>query len=380
MAGKTQIKLKTPGRHTTSAGDDRYRAFYENANDAIAIIDLEGVVIDINRGAERLLGWSKTDLIGQHYRKVTTPASEVIVERRTQAYLAGNKPLSSTFELELIGKDGSIVPVEARTRVVRDDKGTLIGFQGIYRDLTERKRVEAALRESEAYFRALVENASDIIVILNADGSVRYGSPSVRRVLGYRLERLQKQSSFDFIHPDDLPRATETFSNLSNTPGETITIELRVLHQDGSWLMLEVTGTNLLHSPTVKGIVINARDISARRQAEEALRQSEERYRSVSESISDYAFSFINAAGDLYLEWLTDSFTTITGYRVEDLVGKPNPLRNYIHPDDLERVLTTVKGIEPGRKTTYEFRIITKNGAIRWLRRASRLSRTPLGT
>ena len=89
-------------------------------------------------------------------------------------------------------------------------------------------------------------------------------------------------------------------------------------------------------------------EVAERRQAEQALRESEERYRIVSQSTSDYAFSFhFSATGTLVLDWLTDSFTKITGYTVEEARNHPNPLDLYIHPDDLERVTTTITGLPP---------------------------------
>src|SRR6059036_1362109 len=122
--------------------EERYRFLFENANDAIATFTLDGMITSMNRGAELMLGWSREELIGQHVRKVATPASVALADERARRFLAGEKPPSSTFEAELVCKDGRVVPIEARTRAIRDKEGKPIGFQGVYRDISARKALE----------------------------------------------------------------------------------------------------------------------------------------------------------------------------------------------------------------------------------------------
>ncbi len=109
------------------------------------------------------------------------------------------------------------------------------------------------------------------------------------------------------------------------------------------------------------------------RHAETALRDTEARQRIINESAFDYAFSFrVAADGAFILDWLTEGFTRITGYTAHTLLGKPNPLRRYIHPDDLARVTQTLQALSPERPTEYEFRIVTQDGSIKWLRSRAR--------
>ena len=122
--------------------EERYRFLFENANDAIATFTLDGLITSVNRGAELMVGWSREELIGHHVRKVATPASVALADERARRFLAGEKLPSSTFEADLMCKDGSVVPVEARTRAIRDKEGKPIGFQGIYRDISARKALE----------------------------------------------------------------------------------------------------------------------------------------------------------------------------------------------------------------------------------------------
>lgn len=132
--------------------EHRYRSLFENANDALATFTLDGIITEVNRAAEHLLGWSREELLGQHVSKFATPASVALVEERARRFLAGEKLPSATFEAELVRKDGQIVPVEARTRAIRDSGGKPIGFQGMYRDISARK----ALERQRADFLAMI--------------------------------------------------------------------------------------------------------------------------------------------------------------------------------------------------------------------------------
>ena len=131
-----------------------------------------------------------------------------------------------------------------------------------------------ALRRSEQYFRALIENASDTITILDADGTARYESPSLTRVLGYRPDELVGTSSIERVHPDDAARVRHEFQRALDGKGLSPLIECRVRHRDGSWRVLEATASNLLHDHVVRGLVINARDITERKLAQAELERA----------------------------------------------------------------------------------------------------------
>ena len=162
-------------------------------------------------------------------------------------------------------------------RIDLEGEACLLGFGY---DVTDREAAEAALRTSEERFRALVQNATDIITILDAEGRVCYESPAVQRVLGYAPEDLIGTDPFALfaqIHPDDAAAVRGFFEESLRRPGVTIPAEFRFRDKAGSWRWLEVTGTNLLADPSVAGIVVNSRDVTERRSAAEALRASEQR-------------------------------------------------------------------------------------------------------
>ncbi len=123
--------------------------------------------------------------------------------------------------------------------------------------------------QQERWFRTLVEHISDAIVLLTADGTVLYLSPSTVRVTGYAPEERVGMTGFALVHPDDLEYTRQRLSDLLKRPEEVITVENRLRHKDGSWRWLEGTATNLLDDSTIGAIVVNFRDITERKQAEE---------------------------------------------------------------------------------------------------------------
>jgi two-component system KDP operon response regulator KdpE len=168
-----------------------------------------------------------------------------------------------------------------------DSAGTPIGFIANTRDITERKRMEQALQNSEEHFRALIENSLEAITILDDKGLLTYLSPSFERLLGYEMDEYMGRSPFDRIHEDDEPKMLNNFSHILHTPGAIVRDELRVWHDNGSLRTIEVVGQNLIENPAVKGIVANIRDITERRQAEEELQQLYQNERRLRQKLED---------------------------------------------------------------------------------------------
>ncbi len=137
----------------------------------------------------------------------------------------------------------------------------------------EKTRLIASSQESEQRFRALIENATDIIIIVDASGQVTYVSPSVNRILGYAPDGLMGKSALTFIHPEDVLLVKQRLENSIQNPNVTQRLgEYRVQHCNGSWGIFEAVTTNLLNDPAVQGIVVNCHDITERKQADEQLR------------------------------------------------------------------------------------------------------------
>jgi PAS domain S-box-containing protein len=139
------------------------------------------------------------------------------------------------------------------------------------------------LRNGEKHFRALIENSTDVIALINPLGKVLYASPAIKNVLGYTPEEFMGTNGLKYVHPQDLPRIMKELSKIILKPGSHATVDVRIKHKNGSWVWIESRGTNLLHDPSVRAIVSNFRDITERRQMEENLQISEIRHRTMIE-------------------------------------------------------------------------------------------------
>jgi PAS domain S-box-containing protein len=142
-------------------------------------------------------------------------------------------------------------------------------------EMMQRRQIEEKLHASEEYYRALIENAMDIVSILEADGTIRYASPAIERLLGYAPEERPGKTIDAFVHPDDLPVVRNALAEALKGHRHWATMELRYRHKDGSWRVIEATARNLLHDPAINGIVVNSRDVTERRRMEEELRRKE---------------------------------------------------------------------------------------------------------
>lgn len=143
---------------------------------------------------------------------------------------------------------------------------SIIGFA---LDITERKRAEEQLGQSEKRFRSLVQNATDITTVLSASGEVIYESPSFYRIFGYEETDVKQKNIFELIHPEDVAHAMEEFKRGLERGGVSSSVQFRMRHKNGSYIPVESIGNNLLHEPEVNGIVVNSRDITERLKAEQ---------------------------------------------------------------------------------------------------------------
>ncbi|WP_045227383.1 PAS domain S-box protein [Methyloterricola oryzae] len=262
-------QIKEAERHLAES-EERFRSLFEGSRDGIAIVDMIGRIQHANPAFQAMLGYSLDELKQLTYLQLTP-----VCWHEAEATVLRDRVLphgdSQEYEKEYIRKDGQVFPISLRTSLLCDANGRPQGMWAIVRDITERKRTERALRESEARYRLLVEQTPDGIVVTDSSGRYTDVNQAGAEMFGYTREEFLRLSVSDMVLPDDIPPLQEEMSDLAS--GTITRKEWRFRRKDGSEFFGEVLARQM-PAGAVQGVV---RDITARKQAEQVLRDADRR-------------------------------------------------------------------------------------------------------
>jgi PAS domain S-box-containing protein len=250
-----------------------FEAIYHSIADAVIFTDIRRSIIMINPAVTKMFGYTADELIGK--------SAEVLYADKRDYKIMGKCPQHSgsaveqrSFEIPYRHKNGSVFSAESIASEVKDAGGYVIGYIGIHRDITRRKKAEEALRTSEERFRLIAETSRDIIFQIDLRGEITYCSPAVKDY-GYTPDRVMQSHFSNYFPPGELPRAEEAFRRVIS--GEQIDLfSVQLLKADASPVHIEINATPVMKKGKVVGVQGIARDISIRKQAEEYLLRSKE--------------------------------------------------------------------------------------------------------
>jgi PAS domain S-box-containing protein len=340
----------------------RLRAIFASSPDAITVSDLNGNVIDCNQATLDMGGFSsKEEVIGKN-------CFEFVAKKDQQrAMIALEKILGQgsvkNAEYTFSTKDGCKYTAELFASAIKDSSGKPTGFVTITKTTTESKQREAAARKSEIPYWALIENSSDIIQVVDSKGVIRYVSPSVQRILGYKPEELIGRLSVDVVHPEDLPKVAKGFEEAIQKPGVPVVTACRCKHKDGTLRVIEGTGINYLNRPTVNGFISSMHDITERKKMEEALRESEEKYRKQFEEALDAIF-VADAETGIIVD-CNRAASELVGREKSELIGKHQRILHPPQQIDGEFSKTFKQHLKEKEGQVLETQVIDKKGEIK---------------
>lgn len=331
--------------------------FLETAMEGITIVDSNDNLSFVNKAFAGMLGYEKEELLGANLRKLVDKEGFEKIRKETEARKKG---VTSQYEIKLYCKNGDPRIVQVSASPFWDADGNFAGTLAIIMDVTERKKMEEKLRESEEKFRGMAERSFDAIAIVNLEGNITYASPSVGKVLGYPQNEVVGKSFLEYFSPDTLSNASQLFTDLMQ--GKSLEgLQLGLPRKDGTIATVEINAAPIIMNGKVTGIQAVFRDITERKKMEERLRESEERLRSLIEYAPDAIY--INDLNGKILEGNRQA-EILTGYEKEELIGKSileaGLLPEKYVPKAIEAVQKNLSGQRTGPD---EFELIRKDGS-----------------
>jgi PAS domain S-box-containing protein len=324
---------------------EKYRSIVENSLAGIFTVDEAYKFIYANDELCRILGYSRENLLGLDFREVLTNDCRALVVDRYIRRQSGEN-VSSRYEIDVVRGDGKIRNVEMTIAVVTDASG-LPRSMGQLVDITERKRTEGALRAKTEELDRFFTAALDLLCIADTDGYFRRLNPEWQTVLGYPLAELEGKRFLDFVHPEDLEATVAVVSRLASQEA-VLNFTNRHRCQDGSYRWIEWRSY-----PAGKLIYAAGRDVTERKLAEEALAESEQRFRMLLEA-SFEGLAIIEKGRFLDL---SDQLAGMLGYEREELLGEP--VMKAVAPESRDVV---AEAIRSHRRDAYEHQALRKDG------------------
>jgi PAS domain S-box-containing protein len=348
--------------------EEKYRSLLDNASDAIFLADVEGNLQEANKKAEEILGYSREEISGIHISRIHP--EEVFGKIKDIFNEIITKGSGYVNDVPILRKDGTIIPVDITGSLVERD-GTKV-LQGIFRDITERKRVDAALKQSEERYRTILEEIEEGYQEVDLSGNFTFFNESFRKIFGYSEDELLGSNFRRYAADEEtVDRVYRAYNQMYRTRNPLKRFEWDIITENGTRRSIEFSASLLRdgegHRRGFRGIV---RDVTARKQAEETLQESENRFRLLAESARDTIWT---TDMSLQYTYMSPYVKHTLDYTPEELIAKP--LNEIMTPASLElcmQVFAEEMEIEKREnKDLFRSRIIEvehihRNGNIVW--------------
>lgn len=345
------------------ASEERFRLLFETSRDGIVAVDMSGRILEANPAYQKMLGYSLDELKRLTYRDLTPAIWHEMEEKIVREHILPSGE-SEEYEKEYIRKDGSVFPVSLRAWTLLDGDGRIVGMRGIVRDITERKSAEAALRVSELRYRTLMEATRAVTWSCPPSGLNVEPQPEWMAFTGQTAAEMRGEGWSEAVHPDDRLAAAEKWRDAVERAAPFIS-EHRLRRRDGEWRWIRAQAAPIrdANGEIVEFFGMNL-DITDRKAAEDALRQSERRFRQVAESLPQFIWT---CQADGACDYISPQWVRYTGRREAEQLGYG--WLQQVHPEDRQRVIDAWRATAAGGlQFDTEFRIRRHDGAYRWFR------------
>ncbi|MBD6616391.1 PAS domain S-box protein [Komarekiella sp. 'clone 1'] len=396
---RLQNEELSAAREKVESQRQRYQDLFEFAPDGYLVTDTTGIIIEANHAAATLLCVQQKYLVGK-------PLILFIAQPDHPTFIAQLNSFQQTqdWEIYLQPRRGTPFPASISLAAVYDSRGRRVGWRWLLCDITvrkqaeevlrrateelekhvaertaelvvsntllqeeisERQRAEEALRQSEKLYRQLVESQTDMIIRIDMQGKITFANTAACQTLGWQLDELRGQSLSQFFHPDELPQAMQYVRAILSPPHCLNIREQRTLTVNGlRWFEWNLSAIKDETGEVfeVQGV---GRDITERKQMEEALRESEEKFRHFAENT--HALIWIGNPETGENLYVNPAYEKIWGRSCQSLRDQPNSWVDGVHPEDRDRLMAKLERQKRGEATSEEYRILQPDGSMRWI-------------
>lgn len=310
----------------------RAQALVEHSSDILFIVDAAGNPIYVSPAAGQILGYAQDRPLGQSTLDLLHPEDAALTAEALAGVMSGRSH-ENMIVVRTRAIDGGYRFLELRAKSFLDDpdiEGVLVSA----RDITDQRRAEADLRSSEQRFRSVLENSPDIIVAIDAAGTITYVSPASERILGRCADDLIGSGVLEFVHPDDVAAAATGLEYSRSSPGHHSSIPLRLLHVDGRWVAVETMSNNLLADPIVHSVILNVRDVSERRHMERELALAQQQ---LIDSFDQAAVGMALIDLDGHYTRVNRAMCEMLGYEEHEMLGQSYDMVTWPDSDETPR-------------------------------------------
>ncbi|MGE4557690.1 MAG: PAS domain S-box protein [Desulfovibrionaceae bacterium] len=363
LAAMLEAGLRLHGsRRKLAVSEYRYRTIFEEAPLGIFRSDMKGRMLTINRHMAAMLGCaSPAEALRIHNDLAKTLYADP-ERRREFINLLQREHKAVNFEFQARSADNRLIWINMNARLLREELGAPSLIDGFTVDVTDQKHAEIELKNNQMKLQAIVDNASEGIFVIQHE-QLALTNPALAKITGYSEGELFHKPFLSFVHPDDREIvARHHLRRLSGEPAP-LNYDIRLLHKGGAfrWTRLSAVVLEWEGQPAVLALVA---DITAHKEAEQALKQSEERLALALDAANDVLWDWSVATGDVYY---SPRFAPMLGYEPEELPPRIETWRQLTHPDDLKSSIENLEDhMEQGRQLETEFRLRTKDGGYKW--------------
>ena len=337
--------------------EERYRVLYESSPYSLTVADSKGVILNLNATTEKIFGFKKNEAIGKRYTDlgIFSPEQIELFKNNYEEALKGKK--LKPLDLKIKRKDRTIAWISVQNSLKKIGNEILI--EGIARDITERKNAEAKLKQSEEKYRILADSLPEVIFEIDLAFNITYTNSIASKVFGYTTEEFRNgMNIFQFVSPEDkelvLKQTKQIFRGDYIKP-----LAVKLKRKNGAHFFANIYASRIFKDDKVIGVRCIIHDITDLKNTQIKIKDSEEKYRLLSENAKDLITVVDN---HLKIDYINEkAHLKLMGYSSEDLIGKKS--LDLIHPEDRELVIKALKE----KYNSIEVRIKNKNGGYIWM-------------